>query len=73
MSEYMLINSMPLRRRTLELLLPHLEAAVLQAHLEKESFEIHTELANVRNTVSCLLINSAPDAAPAQEEDWLKL
>lgn len=51
MSEYAQIMHLQLRRRTLELLLPHLERAAAEAVLE--SHEIRTELANVRNQVYC--------------------
>jgi hypothetical protein len=73
LSEYLQIESQSVRRGTLERLLPHLDAALLQSHVEKAPAEIQVELSNVRNTVYCLLVNSEPEAAPIHEEDWLAL
>lgn len=59
-----------LRRRTLELLLPHLERAAAEAVLE--SYEIQTELANLRNQVYCRTEGRGDTPAKAEAKtDWL--
>jgi hypothetical protein len=60
-----------LRRRTLELLYPHLERAAAEA--KDETYEIQTELANLRNQVYCRTEGrgDAPAKTEAKTEDWL--
>lgn len=71
MSEYAGIAYLQLTRRTWEILLPHLEEAVKDT--TGETYEVQTEVANVRNMAYCRTEgrDDKDDNAKTTEEDWL--